>query len=167
MPGVWGPYFDAMVDGACGSMKAANPPLGQPSTALLSLHPRPMARQRGGQAERANRCPPICRAERRSRCRVGFQGRRDGEGLHVVPEFLGNRAPFADPHARAVIAGLGMEQDPRVVLSRFTSPGMCGIGYGLRQIIETSGRAMVRRCERIVISGGAGQDDLVRQIVGR
>ncbi|WP_441937559.1 FGGY-family carbohydrate kinase [Neorhizobium galegae] len=31
--------------------------------------------------------------------------------LHVVPEFLGNRAPFADPHARAVIAGLGMERD--------------------------------------------------------
>ncbi|TOL41673.1 hypothetical protein CGH97_26430, partial [Vibrio parahaemolyticus] len=26
--------------------------------------------------------------------------------IHVVPEFLGNRAPFADPHARAVIAGL-------------------------------------------------------------
>ena len=32
-------------------------------------------------------------------------------GLQVVPEFLGNRAPFADPHARAVIAGPGMETD--------------------------------------------------------
>ena len=38
-------------------------------------------------------------------------GRRSPDGLHVVPEFLGNRAPFADPHARAVIAGLGMERD--------------------------------------------------------
>jgi ribulose kinase len=28
-------------------------------------------------------------------------------GLHVVPEFLGNRAPLADPHAKALIAGLG------------------------------------------------------------
>ena len=25
--------------------------------------------------------------------------------LHVVPEFLGNRAPFADPQARAIISG--------------------------------------------------------------
>ena len=32
-------------------------------------------------------------------------------GVHVVPELLGNRAPFADPQARAVIAGLGMETD--------------------------------------------------------
>jgi ribulose kinase len=27
-------------------------------------------------------------------------------GLHVVPEFSGNRAPLADPDAKALIAGL-------------------------------------------------------------
>jgi D-ribulokinase len=31
------------------------------------------------------------------------------KGLHIVPEFLGNRGPLADLHASAVIAGLGME----------------------------------------------------------
>src|SRR5690606_5089238 len=84
-------------------------------------------------------------------------------GLHVVPEFLGNRAPFADPHARAVIAGLGMEQDVSSLVSLYIA-GICGIGYGLRQILETQDRAGAI-VERIMISGGAGQDPLVRQIL--
>ncbi|SQB29083.1 carbohydrate kinase [Citrobacter koseri] len=53
-------------------------------------------------------------------------------GIHVVPEFLGNRAPFADPHARAVICGLGMERDQDNLLALYVA-GLCGIGYGLRQ----------------------------------
>lgn len=61
-------------------------------------------------------------------------------GLHVVPEFLGNRAPFADPHARAVIAGLGMERDFESLVALYIA-GLCGIGYGLRQIIETQAKA--------------------------
>lgn len=63
-------------------------------------------------------------------------------GLHVVPEFLGNRAPFVDPHARAIIAGLGMEDDIGSLVSLYVA-GLCGIGYGLRQIIETQADADV------------------------
>jgi D-ribulokinase len=83
--------------------------------------------------------------------------------LHVVPEFLGNRAPFADPNARALIAGLGMESDLDSLMALYVA-GLCGIGYGLRQIIETQAEhgAPVRQ---IVISGGAGQADLVRQLL--
>ena len=53
----------------------------------------------------------------------------------MVPEFLGNRAPFADPHARAVIAVLSMEIDIESLVSLYIA-GICSIGYGLRQIIE-------------------------------
>lgn len=84
-------------------------------------------------------------------------------GLHVVPEFLGNRAPFADPHARAVIAGLSMERDVASLVALYIA-GVCGLGYGLRQILETQDAAGVR-VERIMISGGAGQDPLGRQIL--
>ena len=42
--------------------------------------------------------------------------------------------------------------------------GLCGIGYGLRQIAETQNEAgAITR--RIVISGGAGQPELVRQLL--
>jgi ribulose kinase len=53
----------------------------------------------------------------------------------VVPEFLGNRAPLADPHAKAIIAGLGMERDLDNLMALYVA-GLCGIGYGLRQIID-------------------------------
>jgi D-ribulokinase len=85
------------------------------------------------------------------------------KGLHVVPEFLGNRAPLADPHARAVIAGLGMENDLDSLVALYIA-GICSIGYGLRQIIEAQAAAGAP-IERVVISGGAGRLDLVRQLL--
>jgi D-ribulokinase len=42
--------------------------------------------------------------------------------------------------------------------------GLSGIGYGLRQIIDTQADAGVT-IENIVISGGAGQHDFVRQML--
>jgi D-ribulokinase len=42
--------------------------------------------------------------------------------------------------------------------------GLCGIGYGLRQIIEAQATAGAP-VARVVISGGAGRDDLVRQLL--
>jgi D-ribulokinase len=84
-------------------------------------------------------------------------------GLHVVPEFLGNRAPHADPHARAVIAGLGMDSDMTSLVALYVA-GICSIGYGLRQIIEVQAVAGAP-IERVVISGGAGRLDLVRQLL--
>jgi D-ribulokinase len=60
-----------------------------------------------------------------------------------------------------VIAGLGMERDFDSLVSLYVA-GLCGIGYGLRQIIETqslSGASV----ERVVISGGAGASPFVQQ----
>ena len=42
--------------------------------------------------------------------------------------------------------------------------GLCGIGYGLRQIIDTQA-AHGAPIQRVMISGGAGQHDLVRQML--
>jgi D-ribulokinase len=85
------------------------------------------------------------------------------DGLHVVPEFLGNRAPFADPQARAVIAGLGLDEDLESLIALYVA-GLCGIGYGLRQIIEAQAAAGAP-IERVVVSGGAGRSELVRQLL--
>jgi D-ribulokinase len=80
-----------------------------------------------------------------------------------MPEFLGNRAPHADPYTRAVITGLGMENDVDSLVSLYIA-GLCGIGYGLRQIINAQANAGAK-IERIVISGGAGKSVLVRQLL--
>lgn len=159
VPGVWGPYFSAMVPGMWlneGGQSAAGAAIDQ----LLSLHPAaPEAR---AEAARRGLSLPALLAERASAAGLS-EAVRLADGLHVVPEFLGNRAPFADPHARALIAGLGMERGVEDLTALYIA-GICGIGYGLRQIVETQARAGAP-VERIVISGGAGQSALIRQIL--
>jgi D-ribulokinase len=81
----------------------------------------------------------------------------------VVPDFLGNRSPHAEPEARAAIAGLGMERDLANLVSLYVA-GILGLGYGLRQIIAAS-RAKGAVIETIALSGGAGRHPLVRQLL--
>ncbi|MEW2913991.1 FGGY-family carbohydrate kinase [Leisingera sp. JC11] len=161
VPGVWGPYYSAMIPGLWlneGGQSAAGAAIDQ----LLSFHPA------AAQAETAARAQGLTLPEHLSR----LAGQKAGSpsavvelarGMHVVPEFLGNRAPHADPYARAVIAGLGMERERDSLVALYAA-GLCGIGYGLRQIIEAQDRAGAP-VSRIAISGGAGQSGLVRQLL--
>ncbi len=157
--GVWGPYYQAMVPGMWlneGGQSAAGAAIEQ----LLSFHPAAAEA-----AAQAGTTPmPVWLAERAARPLGSLSNAvMLAKGLHVVPEFLGNRAPFADPQARAIVAGLGMERDLDSLVALYIA-GLCGIAYGLRQIIETQDKAGAP-VQRIVISGGAGQLDLVRQIL--
>jgi D-ribulokinase len=161
VPGVWGPYFSAMVPDAWlneGGQSVA----GAAIEHLLSMHPAaPDARRR---AEDAGQSLPAMLASLAARASDSLSGAVAlAKGLHVVPEFLGNRAPLADPHARAVIAGLGMDTDLDSLVALYVA-GICGIGYGLRQIIDAQAAAGAP-IVRVVISGGAGRHDLVRQLL--
>ena len=161
VPGVWGPYFSAMVPGLWlneGGQSAAGAAIDQ----LLEFHPH--ASEAHAEAARDEQSLPAWLAER-ARLRLGDNlSAGDLAGaVHVVPEFLGNRAPHADPHTRAVIAGLGMERDLDSLVALYMA-GLCGIGYGLRQIVEAQTKAGAP-IERIVISGGAGRSDMIRQLL--
>ncbi|MCD2182891.1 FGGY-family carbohydrate kinase [Rhizobium sp. GN54] len=161
VPGVWGPYFSAMVPGMWlneGGQSAAGAAIDQ----LLSFHPAAGAAAALAK-ERGLSLPVLLADLAAEKAKALSEVARLADGLHVVPEFLGNRAPFADPHARAAIVGLGMEQDLDNLVALYIA-GLCGIGYGLRQIIETQAAAGAP-VDRIVISGGAGQLDLVRQLL--
>ncbi len=161
VPGVWGPYFDAMVPGRWlneGGQSAAGAAIEQ----LLAFHPA--AAQAREAAKAAGQPLPVWLARQAAGQVPSLsQAVTLAQGLHVVPEFLGNRAPFADPHARAIIAGLDMAQDLRSLVALYVA-GLCGIAYGLRQIIAAQDEAGAR-VARIVISGGAGQLDLIRQLL--
>lgn len=161
VPGVWGPYYQAMVPGMWlneGGQSAAGAAIEQ----LLSFHPAATEAQELAKA--AGKALPVWLAEAAAR-QIGSLSDAVGlaDGLHVVPEFLGNRAPFADPHARAIIAGLGMDRDIDSLIALYIA-GLCGIAYGLRQIIDTQAKAGAP-IDRIMISGGAGQQDIVRQLL--
>ena len=148
---------------ASGSTKAASPPPAPRSTTSCAciLQPDEAARvgQRAGRQPSAPGWPSSASERRRRRQRSsGWSG-----DLHVVPEFLGNRAPFADPDAQALIAGIGMDTGIDSLVGLYLA-GLCGLGYGARQIIEAQ-RAVGIPTDTIVISGGAGQSPLVRQVL--
>ena len=56
-----------------------------------------------------------------------------------------------------------MDQGLESLISLYVA-GLCGIGYGLRQIIEAQSTAGAP-IQRIVISGGAGRSPLIRQLL--
>jgi len=161
VPGVWGPYFSAMVPNLWlneGGQSAAGAAIDR----LLAMHPAAAEAQRRAEAS-GQSVPQLLAALAVQQAGGLSEAVRLLDGLHVVPEFLGNRAPFADPQARAIIAGLDMESGLDSLVALYLA-GLCGIGCGLRQIIETQAMAGAP-IERVVISGGAGRGDLVRQLL--
>lgn len=161
VPGVWGPYYSAMIPGAWlneGGQSAAGAAIDQ----LLDFHPH--SSEARAEAARDEQSLPSWLAQRAEELSgKSANAAKLARGLHVVPEFLGNRAPHADPHTRAVIAGLGMERDLDSLVALYVA-GLCGIGYGLRQIIEAQAKAGAT-VDQIVISGGAGRSDMIRQLL--
>ena len=161
VPGVWGPYYSAMVPGMWlneGGQSAAGAAIDQ----LLGLHPH--AAQAKEDAAREGLGPPQWLAARAlASVEDPSKAVRLAGQLNIVPEFLGNRAPFADPSARAVLMGLGMENGVESLVALYIA-GLCGLGYGLRQIIDTQAENGVR-ISTISVSGGAGTHKLTRQIL--
>jgi D-ribulokinase len=161
VPGIWGPYFSAMIPGLWlieGGQSAAGAAIDH----LVRSHPAwPEA---------------MAAAESAGLSLIDFLERRIGGGcehpahaawlardLHVLPEFLGNRSPHADPEARAMIAGLDLDQGLDS-LERLFIAGLCGLAYGLAEVIGAM-HAEGITCGSMVISGGASRSSLVRQIM--
>jgi len=161
VPGVWGPYFSGMVPGFWlneGGQSAAGAAIDH----LVKSHPAygeavAMAHAAGVEI------PEFL--ERRIVSRVANLGKaavfaRDN---HVLPEFLGNRSPFADPYSRAVVAGIDLDVDVGS-MERLFLAGLCGLAYGLADVVDAF-RAHGVDSDMMVISGGAGRSPLVRQIM--
>jgi D-ribulokinase len=160
VPGVWGPYFSAMVPGLWlneGGQSAAGAAIDH----LVRMHPAACEAARLAE-ERGVSLGAWLAEQAAARGGAAAIGRLVGD-LHVVPEFLGNRAPFADPDAKALIAGIGMDAGIERLVGLYLA-GLCGLGYGARQIIDAQ-RAVGIPTDTIVISGGAGQNPLVRQVL--
>lgn len=161
VPGVWGPYYSAMIPGlwlAEGGQSAAGAAIDH----LLRLHPAHVAAE--AEARQRNRSlPDLLEAEVLAQVGDPSSAARMASGLHVLPDFLGNRSPFADPDARAMLAGLSLDSS-RDSLRALYVAGLCGLAYGMGQIIA----ALVDKgfvLNSIVVSGGASKSLLVRQII--
>src|SRR4051795_7390304 len=161
VPGVWGPYYSGMVPGFWlneGGQSAAGAAIDH----LIRSHP---AHAEAAAAARSNGTDIIGLLEKRVIARVGDASAAASlaRDIHVLPEFLGNRSPYADPHSRAIIAGLDLDTDI-AAMERLFVAGLCGLAYGLADVIEAFSAHGVSS-NIIVMGGGAGRSPLVRQIM--
>jgi D-ribulokinase len=161
VPGVWGPYFSAMLPGRWlneGGQSAAGAGIDH----LVRSHPAfPEA---AAEAEKAKQgILDFLEGRVLARSRSLSDAARLATDCHVLPEFLGNRSPFADPDMRAIVAGLDLERTVESLEQLYVA-GLCGLAYGLADVVDAM-RAQAIRCSLMVISGGAARSPLVRQIM--
>jgi D-ribulokinase len=161
VPGVWGPYHQAMVPGFWlneGGQSAAGAAIDH----LVRSHP---AYDEAAAAALAGGMDILEFLERRILSRVGNPGEAAllARDVHVFPEFIGNRSPFADPDTRAVVAGLDLDVDIGSMERLFVA-GLCGLAYGLADVVDAF-RAHGIDSDLMVIAGGAGRSSIVRQIM--
>jgi D-ribulokinase len=161
VPGVWGPYFSGMVPGFWlneGGQSAAGAAIDH----LIRSHPAYNEAVVTAQAASMEILEFL-------ECRIVARAGQLGEAallardVHVLPEFLGNRSPFADPDSRAVVAGMDLDADIGSMERLFVA-GLCGLAYGLADVVEAF-RSHGVDSDLMVISGGAGRSPLVRQIM--
>ena len=150
VPGVWGPYFGAMVPGLWLNEG------GQSATGSLVDHViTTHAAYPAIAAEAASTGQSIYQLlnQRLDRLAIGHPFpaavTRD---LHVMPDFHGNRSPRADASLRGMISGLrlGADADDLALLYLAT---VQAIAYGTRHIIETM-NAQGYAIDTILASGG-------------
>jgi D-ribulokinase len=161
VPGVWGPYYSGMVPGFWlneGGQSAAGAAIDH----LIRSHP---AYNEALAAAQAAGVEILEFLERRivSRAQDPGEAALFARDIHVLPEFLGNRSPFADPDSRAVVAGMDLDVDIGSMERLFVA-GLCGLAYGLADVVDAF-RSHGVDSDLMVIGGGAGRSSLVRQIM--
>jgi FGGY-family pentulose kinase len=134
VPGVWGPYFSAMIPGLWlneGGQSAS----GNLIDHIVQTHAAYPSVQAA--AERAGKTVYQALADRLEALAapLPFPAALTAD-LHVLPDFNGNRSPRADATLRGMVVGLPLSatQDDLAVLYLAT---IQAIAYGVRHIIET------------------------------
>ncbi|UVO26392.1 FGGY-family carbohydrate kinase [Bradyrhizobium arachidis] len=161
VPGVWGPYYSGMVPDFWlneGGQSAAGAAIDH----LLKSHP---GHTEASAAARKDGLDLIDFLEKRIIARAGSASKAAllARDIHVLPEFIGNRSPYADPDTRAVVAGLDLDTDI-ASMERLFVAGLCGLAYGLAEVIEAfAAHGVTSRI--MIMGGGASRSPLVRQIM--
>ncbi len=153
VPGVWGPYWDAMLPGwwlneggqsAAGSLVEWTLRQNETWPALQAQA------QQSGENSYSILNGWVASLEQREPWPTAQ--------LHVLADHHGNRSPRANPLARGAVSGLTLERGPDA-LARLYLATLQAIAYGTRHIIDTM-TAAGHRIERITAGGGVTKNPL-------
>src|SRR6266404_3528670 len=156
--GVWGPYFSALTPRQW-LTEGGQSAFGAAIDHIMRLHPA-----FAGFTERTGE-KAFEQIERDIMVRAGsLSGAvRLARELHVVPDFLGNRSPLADPNARGAVIGLDLSDDYDSLLTLYVAT-LNGLAQGIGQIMRALERGGYE-FDMLVVSGGAARSQLVRQTI--
>lgn len=146
--GVWGPYFGAVLPDTWLNEG------GQSATGALLDHI--IQWHSAGGKPSADMHKTICNRVKGLR---EASNDRFAEGLHVLPDFHGNRSPLADPQAVGVISGLNLTSDFDSLCALYWRTAV-GIALGVRHILDalnTKGYAI----DTLHVSGGQTKNPLL------
>ena len=161
VPGIWGPYYAAMAPGLWLN-EGGQTTAGAGIDHIVQGHP---AYATAAEAATASGQAVLDHLETRIVARAGSLSRAAliARDLHVLPDFLGNRSPFADPDVRAAIVGLSLDASVEDLERTFVAT-LSGLAYGLADVVDAF-RAQGITTDAVVVSGGASRSPLVRQIL--
>jgi D-ribulokinase len=156
--GVWGPYYSALTPGQW-LTEGGQSAFGAAIDHLMGAHPAfaELTRRSGGRAFEDMESEILARSGSLSRAALL------AKDLHILPDFIGNRSPFADPGARGAMIGLDLRADHASLIELYVA-ALVGLAHGVGQIIGTF-EAGGYDFDMLVVSGGAGRSKLVRQLI--
>ncbi|KAA0971631.1 FGGY-family carbohydrate kinase [Aureimonas fodinaquatilis] len=159
--GVWGPYYDSLLPDYW-LLEGGQSAYGAGLDYLVSLHPASAAMAQEAASQGLSLLGLL---ERRAIEMAGSveNAATLARDIHIVPEFLGNRSPEADPAATAVISGLTLDNSEAGLVRLFVA-GLCGLSYGTGEIVRAMREKGVE-LGAIVVSGGAARSQLLRRIL--
>lgn len=160
VPGVWGPYFSAMVPGMWLSEG------GQSATGALVDHvifSHSKSTELKVEAERTEKTVyEILNAKLEQMAHdVQFPAQLTKE-LHVLPYFHGNRSPRANPTLRGMISGLKLS-DSIEELALLYLATIQAIAYGTRHIIEEMNKSGFKIDTIFICGGGTKNPVFIRE----
>jgi ribulose kinase len=149
--GIWGPYFGAMVPGLWlteGGQSAAGAAIDH----VIADHAH--ASQLAAEAlEHSVTVYELLNSEvQRIQAEAG-KGPEVTKDIHVLPDFIGNRSPRADPHVRGTVDGLSLDDSLTSQALRYYA-AIQGVAYGTRDIIEAMNSAGYSIDTMYVTGGG-------------
>ncbi len=133
IPGIWGPYFGAMVPGMW-LTEAGQTTAGSALDTIIESHANYPALVADAKKRKATVYEllneEVARLQELAKCGPALT--RD---LHVLPYFSGNRSPHSDPRARAAFDGVALDGSlsSQALLYYAT---LQSLAYGTREIIE-------------------------------
>ncbi len=156
--GIWGPYFGAMVPGTWlteGGQSSA----GSAIDHVIADHAN-AARLRSTASDMGVTVYELLNGEiarLAAEIKVPFTAAVTKD-VHVLPYFLGNRSPNADPHAHATIDGMSLDESITSHALRYYAT-IQAVAYGTRDIVRAMNEAGYR-IDTLFVTGGGTKNPL-------